>query len=424
MEARAWLRSHLGAVQLRTVRLLLWPFIQIKLFFDALYQVVLSLIWSELTGRSQVKGLMQVSAFFLIFCGLSLLIFYLHRYEALIFSVFVTLWITDNQWARWQYFDGQKCVKISLKVTSNSCQYCITAPDKLPVCERFQPTQVRAVLITYQSIRGGVFQSEIGRLWEVAIQLRDFTCLPMYEEHNPATALRKAKKLAACLPTTDVKFAHSEGESVHAESVPHPQLIQRYGQRSLPAVAVSQTAQGWQLRTRWMHLSANLVSRQLLGRVGFLLFVLFMTEVMENFGALLHRSVMTYGDELATQMMLIETVRTVDLRPDWPDLAEAAIALGVVVLQLLELVQDRRILVTSEKIDYRLNKRLVARLSTKKVQPLLMIHAPFPMVLMLGQKDAIMLPGLTSEALLYGIWVRLIEGLNHQLNAVSESTVA
>lgn len=413
----------MGTTDCRGIMWLLWPLVQVKRFFDALYNTILSLLWSELTGRKTVGGLWQISGLFLIFCGLSLALFYLQAYESILFLGFAFIWWVDCHWACWQYFQAPKSRRVSLQITPDFCVYCVTSQSDIPTCQQFKPEQIKAILITYKRIQGGVFQSDLGWLWEVAIQLRDLSCLQMYEVANPAQALQRAGALSARFPGVKVKFASSLGESSYALSLPHPQLVDRYHHRKIPGLNIKPSSHGWQLCTEWTYHSASFIVRQVLGRFGFLLFVLMMTEVMEGFGALLHSSMVVYGDDEATRLLLINAARFMALSPDWPDWVEATIALWLVVIQTLKIVQNRRILITPYWVVYHLNGKPVARIPTDMAGPPLMIESPFPMVLLLGKKQAIAVTDLPSETWLYGVWTRLREGLslNSSPSAQSDS---
>jgi len=409
--AKVRIRNQLGAIQYGGITPLLWPLVQIKRFFDALYQTFSSLIWSGITGQSRIGGLLQVSGISLVFCGLSVIVFYLQAYEGYIFLVFAGIWWLDRQWAQWQYFRADKQAQIVLQISPKNCIYSVSISGGQPTPRPFRASQVKCILITHREIRGGMFESALGKVWEVAVQLRDSSCLRIYEEADPARAFRLARSLAEQFPQTVIKFAHSEGSSPHALRDPSFQLVERYRHRQVPALKMRTTPRGWQLRTRWSHLSMGFLLERLLERVGFLLFVLLLTEVMENFGALLHSSVSVYGDSEATRLLLIQAVQQINLSPDPPDLAEAAIALGLFISQVFEITQNRQITITPHYIDYRVSRRQIARVRLKTAQSPFIIHEPSPMVLILDKDSAIAIPGLASDELLYGTWVRIKEGL-------------
>ncbi|MGD1907124.1 MAG: hypothetical protein ACFB0C_14160 [Leptolyngbyaceae cyanobacterium] len=414
MPANIRLQNQLGSTENRRLFLLLWPLLQVKRIFDALYQTFLALIWSELTGRSQRAGPMQLGALFLLFCGLSLVIFYLRTYEAIIFLVLIGIWGGDYQWARWQYH--RQRTQVALTIQPDHCLYRLSTPDQTDHNRQFHPDQLLQVWIARTGIRGGAFQSVVDERWQVTLYLRDRTQLRMYEEANPRVALRRAQTIAAALPGTPVKFVGSIGSGPYAMLLPQFQLAERYHRRAVSTIKAQPTAQGWQLRTQWSHASFKLVLRRLLGSVGFLIFVLLMTEFMENFGALLHGSVQVYADHEATRLMLVGAIQQLDLTPDWPDLAEAAIALGVVLMQLARLFQNQRLMVTDEQVIYHQGTGQATRLSRSPLAPPLMIPGPFPMLLLLDETQGIAFSGLDSDEWLYGAWTRLQSGLALQVS--------
>ncbi|MDA0265653.1 MAG: hypothetical protein O3A14_01570 [Cyanobacteria bacterium] len=411
MTARVKLQNQLGSIENRRLSLLLWPLLQVKRIFDALYQTFLALIWSELTGRPTLAGPMQLGALFLLFCGLSLIIFYLRAYEAIIFLALVGIWWCDHQWARWQYHHRRQRTQVTLTIQPEVCLYRLSTPGQHITHRQFHPDRILQIWIARTAILGGAFQSAVAERWRVTLYLQDHSQLRMYEESNPRVALRHAQTIAAALPGTPVKFVDSTGNSPYAVNLPKFQLAERYHRREVPDLQAQRIAQGWQLRTQWSHASFKLVLRRLFESVGFLLFVLLVTEGMENFGALLHGSALLYSDQEATRLMLIEAVRQLNLTPDWPDLAEAAIALGVVLLQLVKLFRDQSLVVTAARVTYRRNQGRATRLSLSTLQPPLMIAGPFPMVLLLGETKGIAFTGLNSDEWLYGAWTRLQAGL-------------
>lgn len=411
MTTQVRLQNQLGSAENRSLSLLLWPLLQVKHIFDTLYQSFLRLIWSELTGQSTAMGPMQLGALSLIFCGLSLIIFYLRAYEAVIFIGLIGIWGWDYQWARWQYLGRRKRTHVSLSIQPHLCLYRLSTPGQTILHQQFHPDRILQIWIARRGILGGALQSTVAERWQVTLYLQDHSQLRMYEESNPRLALRHAQTMATALPGTPVKFVDSVGNGPYAFNPPEFQLAERYQRRPVPTLNAQNTTQGWQLRTQWSHASFKWVLKRLVESVGFLVFVLLMTEVMENFGALLHGSVLAYQDPEATRLMLIAAVRTWDLTPDWPDLAEAAIALALALVQLAQIFQDQHLVISANRVTYRRNQGAKTGLSLSTLLPPLMIGGPFPMVLLLGETNGIAFTGLNSDEWLYGTWTRLQAGL-------------
>lgn len=411
MTAQVKLQNQLGSAENRSLSLLLWPLLQVKRIFDALYHSFLSLIWSELMGQPNQVGPMQAAALFLIFCGLSLIIFYLRAYEAAILIALIGIWGCDYQWARWQYLGRRQRTQVSLTINPKTCLYRLSTPGQTVIHRQFHPDRILQIWIARRAILGGALQSAVAERWQVTLYLQDHSQLRMYEESNPRVALRHAQTMAAALPGTPVKFVDSVGNGPYAFSLPQFQLAERYHRREVPTLKAQRTVQGWQLGTQWSHASFKLVLKRLCESVGFLVFVLLMTEVMESFGALLHGSALAYNDQEATRLILIAAVRQWDLTPDWPDLAEAAIALVLVLVQLVQIFQAQRLVITADRVTYRRNHGAKTRLPLSTLLPPLMIEGPFPMVLLLGETNGITFTGLDSDEWRYGTWTRLQAGL-------------
>ncbi|NJN20608.1 MAG: hypothetical protein HC812_04660 [Leptolyngbya sp. RL_3_1] len=336
----------------------------------------------------------------------------MRAYEAAILIALIGIWACDYQWARWQYLSRRQRTQVSLTIRPQTCLYRLSTPGQTIIHRQFHPDRILQIWIARTAILGGAFQSAVAERWRVTLYLQDHSQLRMYEESNPRVALRHAQTMAAALPGTPVKFVGSVGNSPYAVSLPQFQLAERYHRREVPTVKAQQTAQGWQLQTQWSHASFKLVAQRLCESVGFLVFVLLMTEVMENFGALLHGSALAYHDQEATRLMLSAAVRQWDLTPDWPDLAEAAIALLLVLVQLVQIFQPQRLVITADRVTYRRNQGAKTRLPLSTLLPPLMIGGRFPMVLLLGETQGIAFTGLDSDEWLYGTWTRLQSGLS------------
>lgn len=415
MAERVWVRSDLGTTQSEGLTAILWPLVALKQGFDALYQLLLSLIWSKLTGTTKMQISLQAGKFSLFFIAFSLAIFYLHAYEGGIFIAFVLIWWLDRLQAHWQYFKSPDRDRISLSITPEQGVYRLEPVRKTrshpAIARRFSLRQIRQVLIRHHIVRGGAFQSVLGEVWSVGVQLRDGGLLRVYESANPAIALRQARDLASkLLPDTAVKFDHSVGDSPYAMRAPHPQLVGRYTHRKIPAFKTQLTPRGWQFWMRWSHLSMGTMLGQMMERAGFIIFVLLMTEVMENLGALLHGSALVYQDSEASRMLLVGAIQDWALSPDWPDLAEGAIALGLVIAQGIAVTKPRSLLLTRRFVDYYRRHRRVARVPTSTLLPPLMIEGDMPMLLILGETTAIAFKGLVSEELRYGAWLHFQQG--------------
>lgn len=396
---------------LRGYQVIIWPLARVKQFFSTLYDVLLGIIWSELTGESQVTDPLQVSLLFLLFCGLSLSIFYLRDYEVVLFWGFMILWWLDATVNRQRYFYQAAQASVSLEKRGNHCLYTLTPPVSTPDRCWFDPAQVAQVAIAYETVRGGAFETVLGEQWRVYLVLRDHQRWLVAETPTAVMALSQAKQLATWLKPVevDVVFADSEGMGQHAVVFPTDQIVNRYRRKRIPTIHLKQTPRGTYLRSRW-HLSRmGHFLRDLCQRSGFILFILLMTEGMENFGAFLHSSIQAYGDDAAIRGVIIQAIQEFDLTPNWPDWVEVAIALALILWKAAEISAEKRSCITPTQAWFWQRQKRVGQLGTAAIHSILVIHQPYPFLLVLDEERDVILTDWQTDIELYAFWVKLMD---------------
>ncbi|NEQ34641.1 MAG: hypothetical protein F6K04_27375 [Leptolyngbya sp. SIO4C5] len=123
---------------------------------------------------------------------------------------------------------------------------------------------------------------------------------------------------------------------------------------------------------------------------GFLLFVVLTTKFMAVTGELLHQL-------LWQNTSIIYLPSLIGLSPEWWDWLEVAIAFGLVLWKGLEISQEEHFYIDAKQLTFCLNRRPIAQLNTAKIETLLYLRSPEPMLLIADRNQAIEITGLQTE---------------------------
>ncbi|WP_346289346.1 hypothetical protein [Sphaerothrix gracilis] len=369
---------------------LIWPLVQVKQLFQLAYSLLLGIMWDELTKRRSYTDTATSLLLLLIFGVLSLLSYYARDYDHWIFVLFGLLWWFDVGFAKQQYFAEQSYQQVAVKADEDDLEIAVRNQSQLLYQESFRRSQANYILIERVEVRGGAFKEALTHTWRGKIVLRDRSQYLVFEKRSVMTALKAARKLQRHLQDIPIIFACSQGlESKAAELLPISALAVQSA--AVSTIHLRQQAQQWHLFSRWNLGSSGRMIKDALQQSGFLLFVVLTTKFMAVTGELLHQL-------LWQNTSIIYLPSLIGLSPEWWDWLEVAIAFGLVLWKGLEISQEEHLYIDAKQLTFCLNRRHIAQLNTAKIETLLYLRSPEPMLLIADRNQAIEITGLQTEA--------------------------
>jgi hypothetical protein len=140
----------------------IFPLVQIKKIFQALYNLLLKLMWIELIKGEMKQNDLAGILLFILFIALSWLSFILKNYLQLILIVFIVIWYIDIGIAR-QAYQQQKYNRPLqiLEDEAGGIRWLLSLPENKILENSFNWGQVREMAIASRPIFGGAFQEKL-----------------------------------------------------------------------------------------------------------------------------------------------------------------------------------------------------------------------------------------------------------------------
>ena len=152
----------------------IFPLVQIKKIFQALYNLLLKLMWIELIKGEMKQNDLAGILLFILFIALSWLSFILKNYFQLILIVFIVIWYIDIGIAK-QAYQQQKYDR-PLQLLQNETGdllWLLSLPENKILENSFNRGQVREMAIAARPSSGGAFEEKLDEVWQVNLWLYD-----------------------------------------------------------------------------------------------------------------------------------------------------------------------------------------------------------------------------------------------------------
>lgn len=402
-----------------------WPIVRIKNAFEAVFDTILGMIWSELMGEKQVYSQTAQLIAFLIFSVASFVIYRLPDYVGdLLIWIFVAIWLFDRFLSKHAHFQTEKYEQISLKMGKEQ-QFIWRKTDLNGETYKvdFERNSLIQISITRENLPGGAFQGIIGSVWKLYLTLDDGVDLLIDAQKKVIPAIKKAKKLAGYFDVP-VKFTDSEGESalaVDASRVGNATVSMKQNCFSPGAIKLKKTTNGFHVYSTWNKRSVLLFLGNVLKRSGFLLFLVIMDGVMFRYGKLLNWLIGPYlGLHDTTLYLNISFSGVLSIfKPEdgWLDIIGIAFAVAIMLYHGWKMSRRRCVSIDSKKTTFFIGKKPIAELKTDEIELPIFIAIPQPLVLIVDHNNAIAISNLQTDreyrALASGIGEGIKEFKNH-----------
>jgi hypothetical protein len=197
--------------------LLLAPFLWLQMYFHALQEWLLEILYNELFTLNKVHY-SQTTHFLSIVCfSIFSLLAYHQQIDQYISLILYSLWLINFLCAKFRtglYVDNPAWVK--LETHEQHWQWSLLIKNKCETQQNFDYSQIKCVLIAAATYGDDSFRNQVLQIWHVHIQTKDEQQWAVYQNADIQQALLKAVELAEQL-NTHVKIAESFGTGALAE---------------------------------------------------------------------------------------------------------------------------------------------------------------------------------------------------------------
>jgi len=371
--------------QKTTFSQLFFPVAQIKHMFQNFYDLLLQTMWRELRSGKTIDNEYVNLFLFVVFCFLSLLVYYLRDYRQLILITFFVLWFLDVAISKNDCQQNRAFSSVFLTVREETIQIVIKSSEQNTIHLEYDRTKLASLAIAQHQIPSQTFQTVMGMFWQVILYFKDGTPIVIDEKSSSHQALTKAKQIAFKLEIP-IHFMNSEGNN-------------HYAARNLPiekqqpshSIKVTRQGQKWHIYSKWRWGYTWQLLKQIFDKLGFILFVLIITSFMIKLGGILHSFIASYlgwGTETIA-LSIPKIINWFNPNLEQRGYFEFIIAITVIFIQGVIISQTKHIYVDESWLTYRVSNHRKRNIQANEIEGILLITFPEPMVLIITHQSTI-----------------------------------
>ena len=384
---------------------LLVPLAQVKKLFAKIYNFILTSIWSELISGEKIDNELINLILFFVFCGLSWLFFLFQSYRPVMLILFFILWGIDKQISHFDYEKIKHWLPVGIKLKDEKLIIKSIRPNSNVVYLEYEKGEITSSAIAPRSILSHSFQSEIDVTWQTKLFLNSGAEILINESKSPATALAQLKPLASDL-NIPIKYVDSEGYHPYAVSD-----LNWESNRKGSAVKVEEKPNNtWHIYSQWQWRDSWRLLQEIFQRSGFLVFVIFVSRFMIDFGGFLNDLIASIGEE---QIFLNFSYFGQGLTQNFGVLLYLELFLAIVLMIIEGIItsQTKHIYLDQFYIKFFISYHKQAQLKREAIEAMLFVRNPQPAVLILGKNQAIIIKQLTNQDA-YRSFLEVMERIN------------
>lgn len=334
--------------------LILAPFLWLQMYFHALQEWLLDIIYNELFKLNKINysQTTHLLAFF-CFSGFSLLAYH-KRLDQYISLILYGLWLINYFSAKFRtglYVDNPAWVTLDTK--EQGWQWSLLVKKQHQPQQNFSYEQVQCVLITAVTYGDESFRNQVLQIWHVHIQTQDGERWVVYQDADIQKALSKAVKLAEQFHSV-VKIAESYGTGGLADfDLPLPNRRFVAWNRTF----ISDTVKIYK------NFSTMSIFRWLWAifeELGDFIFIAVLSGVMQRYGFLL---LLLFGDDLGLPPPSLTNIEIRAYTPlhffapdfDWVLLMVFAVTMLVLLHSIYKQSRRHEILLNHKRVQYRIS---------------------------------------------------------------------
>ena len=384
-------RGHIFYPQHNLFYQLVFPFAQVNKRFQTVYNFILKIIWNELISGKKIESEAVSLVFFVIFCVLSFIVFYLQDYRQIIILFFLILWYIDGAIAHRYYRKFKNKFPISLE--SDRKQLIIKnnfAADQV-IESQVDIDAVRSVSIRPKFLYSKGFKQNIGTVWQVILNINNGRELLVDEQFKSDRAVNRAFQQAKLITSQleiPMIFNYSEGNCTDASQpltfddnfyVDRLQINRKPNRVHIYLK--------WKLTDTWQFLG------EVIAQAGFLLFVIISTGFMVKFGSFLQEIYQFYWQKDFNFNFDFKNLLTFQQQADY---FMILFAMTIILIEGIRKSQTQHIYIEKNILRYKINRLEKARLNLTQLEAILFLPVPTPMVLVLTENEAMTINHLPS----------------------------
>jgi hypothetical protein len=393
--------------------LIFWPIIQIKNLFQVIYQYILHIIWSELVIGKKVENELISLILFVIFCIISLLIYYFQQYSQILLIMLLIVWYIDRHLAHSQYFNNKHQLKVSLKTDEDdNLIWEMNIPDQTNNQVKIERQQLQQILITSNQIKAGAFEEVIGLVWQIELITTEKEHFLLDEKPDILTGLKSAEILANEL-NLPILFKNSEGNNQYTETLLNREEFE-YRNLWPKTIILKHNQTKYHLASQWSWSNSWQLLREIFDKAGFLLFLIIMTNFMRYFGELVYFFV---GGFLG---IMIEIV-AIPNDTEWLNInvnlvIPVTIAVLLMIFQGWQISRKKHIYLDKYYLKYYIDNQKIGQLKLAQIKACLLITEPEYNIFILTDQEYLRIGKLHREEDYRAMLVGIDQGLNELKN--------
>jgi hypothetical protein len=390
----------------------IFPLVQIKKIFQALYNLLLKLMWVELVKGEIKQNDLAGILLFILFIALSWLSFILKNYLQLILIVFIVIWYIDIGIAR-QAYQQQKYNRPLqiLEDEAGGIRWLLSLPENKILENSFNWGQVREMAIASRAILGGAFQEKLDQVWQVKLWLYDGSDWVIEEDADLIVVLKVAKKLQSYV-TVPIQFAESYGPGDYAiidleESKTFIEAVKNWG------IKCHKTERKWHLSSVWKFHHSWQFFKQVFKESGFLLFVLLMSAIMLQFGGLINLFVQGFRSQEPVIIEFAQSPAQLFAFWNWRSFLAFGTAIALMIYKGWQLSRVKHSFIDQYFLKVNLDNQAIGKVKTPEIEAVLLVPYPDHRILIISAESVVVIPKLPNlaDSLLYLTYLQ--EAVNH-----------
>lgn len=380
----------------------IFPLVQIKKIFQALYNLLLKLMWVELIKGEIKQNDLAGILLFTLFIVLSWLSFILKNYLQVILIVFIVIWYIDIGIAK-QAYQLQKYDRPLqiLQDETGDLRWLLSLPEHKMLENRFNWGQVREIAIASRPIFGGAFGEKLDQIWQVKLWLYDGSDWVIEEDADLLVVFKVAKKLQSYV-TVPIQFTESYGSGEYAiidleESKRFIGAVKNWG------IKCHKTEKKWYLSSVWkFHHSWQFV-KQVFKESGFLLFVLLMSGIMLQFGGFINLFVQGFRGQEPVIIEFAQSPAQLFAFWNWHSFLAFGTAIALMIYKGWQLSRVKHSFIDQYFLKVSLDNQSIGKVKTSEIKAVLLVPYPDNRILIISAESVLVIPKLPNlaDSLLY-----------------------
>ncbi|MEA5533944.1 hypothetical protein [Crocosphaera sp. XPORK-15E] len=399
---------------------LIFPLVQVKKLLQTIYYFLLHLIWSELIYGKKLDNEVAHLIAFLLFCLLSLGIYYLRDYNQLILLISCGIWYLDIWISKHEYLRQNHQVNVTLVQSESERIIWTLSLPKNQLKSKFLNSQVNYISLGKFSVFGGAFQEVLGEVWRIEICLYDGSNLIIDEQKSLDLAMESAQKMADHFQVK-IMIQKTQGNNKYAEQSFDMQALYSWMRQNKLAIKCQKTPKKWHIYSQWKWANSWILIKEVFHKAGFLLFLLIMAKFMIQFGEFLNNIIAVFqGKDVI--IYFPSPLEWFNPNWNWRNVLELAIVLGILIYQGWQLSRVKHIYLDQYNLKFFIDNQLMKKIKMSDIETTLLINNDQPGILILSPKKAIHISQFQQEATAQVFWGYLDQGINFfQGNSSSNS---